>query len=54
MFGILNNMIRKSTRTENWNAPRHWHEHPHMSAFERQELEAARRRAFLIRDRDMF
>ncbi len=54
MFGILNSVFRKTTGTENWNAPQHWHEGPHRSAYERQELEAARRRAFLIRDRDMF
>lgn len=54
MIGILNNMFRRSTGTENWNPPGHWRDHPHLSAFERQEREAARRRAFLIRDRDLF
>ena len=54
MFGILNSMFRRSTGTEKWNAPQHWHDVPHMSAYERQERESARRRAFLIRDRDLF
>ena len=53
MIGILNSMFRRSTGTDNWNAPKHWYDHEHRSAFERQEMDAKRNRMFLARDRDL-
>lgn len=53
MIGIFNSMFRKSTGTDKWNAPENWYDHEHRSAYERQKMEADRRRMFLIRDRDL-
>lgn len=54
MFGILNSLLRTSTRTEKWNPPDHWQGHVNQSAYHRQHTRAEAHRRRLERDVGLF